>query len=538
MTSSEHPELRQIPPFGDTTIEEIANAHADTIAEIRNLDPMETAVTFSGLLTMPGLQSNCLRIETLIYLALAYCEGRAAPTTEFVLRSFERMGDGYCGMMEDPSEDVFVTLVNTPRGNFRIFEGIWEGAGFYLQRFLDIVETMPNREPFNHIRNSIESLLRLSDAVAARAGVQEYTVGQELPLDALPADLADRISVAGGAVQFSDDELAQLQISKAPLAEFVINADDRTRLRTQFVGHSDLERRPIAVRGEYLCLLLPTAVEPAIKRLVIEFVISTGQVKAFERALSTEYGQLFSEIRMLGKRLPAPIGFQRIDGGLIASMMTEADPGRFLHFVFFVDGLDNFSQDGLLGVNANPAALSAALRSNLGKASAKAREQRGFRDGISLLITCGFGRGLRVELTDDLPKDWRFEFIAAHDLVTLNWLSNFDALSLWRLLDSRRAIEALGPEFLNVNGLLNLVAWSRRLGGHLVPHARLPVEFANSEAKNLIVVPQNAIRDLRHSVATEWTPLRVLDPDGRWVRVRKLDRSEFEEDNLAPLYGS
>lgn len=53
-----------------------------------------------------------------------------------------------------------------------------------------------------------------------------------------------------------------------------------------------------------------------------------------------------------------------------------------------------------------------------------------------------------------------------------------------------------------------------------------------------MVVRQNAIRDLRHSVITEWNPRRVLDPDGRWLKVRKLDKSEFEEDNNAPLYGS
>lgn len=36
----------------------------------------------------------------------------------------------------------------------------------------------------------------------------------------------------------------------------------------------------------------------------------------------------------------------------------------------------------------------------------------------------------------------------------------------------------------------------------------------------------------------EWNPRRVLDPVGRWVRVRKTSSSEFDEDRLAPLYGS
>jgi len=130
------------------------------------------------------------------------------------------------------------------------------------------------------------------------------------------------------------------------------------------------------------------------------------------------------------------------------------------------------------------------------------------------------------------------ESLAAYDLATLNWLPDFDALALWRLLDSRNSIEAEGPRFLNVNGLLNLVAWSRELGGHLVPHGSLPDEFADPDAAGLIMVPQDALRGLRHSVALGWASQRIFNPEGRWVKVRKLDRSEFEEDNAAPLYGS
>jgi hypothetical protein len=109
-----------------------------------------------------------------------------APAQVFVRRSFERLGNGYCGLAEDPAEGVFVTLVNTPKGNFRVFEGIREGTGFHLQRILNVVESMPSNPPFTRIRESVECLLKLSDAVAERAGVVENTLGQALPLDAIP----------------------------------------------------------------------------------------------------------------------------------------------------------------------------------------------------------------------------------------------------------------------------------------------------------------------------------------------------------------
>src|SRR5208283_176314 len=113
--------------------------HPKLISELKTMDPARTAATFAGLLTFPELQANCFRIEVLVHLAIACCDGRSGPTTSFLRRSFEQLGNGFCGKIEDPAEDIFVSLVNTPNGNFRIFEGIREGTGFYLQRILNVV---------------------------------------------------------------------------------------------------------------------------------------------------------------------------------------------------------------------------------------------------------------------------------------------------------------------------------------------------------------------------------------------------------------
>ena len=138
----------------------------------------------------------------------------------------------------------------------------------------------------------------------------------------------------------------------------------------------------------------------------------------------------------------------------------------------------------------------------------------------------------------NLPERWRVQHIPAHDLVTLSWTNDFSPLSLWRLLDSKAAIEELNVELLNVNGLLNLVAWTRELNGHLVPHGELPDGFRTAGTNGLVVVRQNSLRALRHEVSTRSNPRRALDPTGQWLRVRKFDDSVFEEDIKAPLYVS
>ena len=89
-----------------------------------------------------------------------------------------------------------------------------------------------------------------------------------------------------------------------------------------------------------------------------------------------------------------------------------------------------------------------------------------------------------------------------------------------------------------MSGLLNLVAWAKENEGHLVPHGHLPDGFSKPGDHSTIMVVQNALRNLRHRVIVTWNPRRVLDPLGRWVAIRKLGDAEFEESNVAPLYGS
>jgi hypothetical protein len=90
---------------------------------------------------------------------------------------------------------------------------------------------------------------------------------------------------------------------------------------------------------------------------------------------------------------------------------------------------------------------------------------------------------------------------------------------------------------MNINGVLNLVAWSKHLKGHLVPHGQLP-NSSDGHGPTMILLQQNMLRDLRGEVAADWSPRRVPDVDGNWVKARKISKSFFEEDRRVPLFGS
>src|SRR6266581_1662934 len=74
MPLDDHIDAWQMGPISGASIEEIGNAHPEAVADLRKLDPIGTSTMFAGLLAMPGLQANCLRIEALVHLAVAYCE--------------------------------------------------------------------------------------------------------------------------------------------------------------------------------------------------------------------------------------------------------------------------------------------------------------------------------------------------------------------------------------------------------------------------------------------------------------------------------
>jgi len=151
----------------------------DLRRRMQSLDPSAAAVSFGGLLTVPELGPNAIRVEAMVHAALALGRGSGRPDVSLAAEAFRHLGAGHCGRMEDPSEDVLVGAVRTSQGNFRVLQGIWEGSCFYLQRFLDVTETMPRGADFDAIQSAVTALLRLSEAVCERGSLRRFELGAD-----------------------------------------------------------------------------------------------------------------------------------------------------------------------------------------------------------------------------------------------------------------------------------------------------------------------------------------------------------------------
>ena len=167
------------------TIEEIAKENKFLIRDFSRYDPIVAIPLLASLLTLPKLQSHCIRLEILVALAVVHCRGRKKATINQVVRWFFQIGKSQCVGGEDPAEDVFVSLVQDRNGDYRLLEGVWEAAGFYTQRVLDVIATMPDTGQFGQIKKSVRALLVISDMVCEKAGLHRYQLGSDEHYSAL-----------------------------------------------------------------------------------------------------------------------------------------------------------------------------------------------------------------------------------------------------------------------------------------------------------------------------------------------------------------
>lgn len=510
---------------------DIASGHPDLIEALRTVDPLLSAAWVGALLTVPELQSNAYRLEVLTHLAFATGATEQAPTPELLSRAFVLLGEGFCGRQEDPAEDLFVFSISTPRGNFRLLAGLLESSGFYIQRVMNVVEGMPRREPFNALRDSLYALLRLSDLVCERAGLSRNRLGHPIPEQALEWGQLPDPGALLQRVQFSAAELTAAGVSMDALTPFLMTAEQRSSALTEAVCDTTLERYPLSRRGNAIYFVLPTATSAALRRYLLEWLDEAELLPVFVGALAREYSQLFSRMRLLGDRIGAPIEFRATREGLLAGVGLKADVGRYVGLLFVMDTLEDADHRKL------PALEPAAdLTAQVERLEAEFAARPDFREGLLLIVRCGIGRGTVTEFHRRPDAPWLHEMVSASDLVTLSEAPQFEPLELWRILATQRQLDTLGVELFNINGLLNLVAWVRSLHGHLVPHGALPDEFGTDDAANLLMIDQNALLSLRHEVAVRMDAHVEQDIEGRWVGVRKLQDSLFEEDRRRPLY--
>lgn len=312
----------------EVTPDTLLNGHPKVGQILGVSDRVETAAVYGAMLLDPRLQSNCTRLEALVHLALVAGEGNKLVTQPQLAECFKELDTGIAGHMEDPAEDVFVSLVTTSEGDFRVLEGIWESGTFYLQRIIEIVESMPDEGNLAQLRRAVFGLLRLSEAVCERAGLVRYSVGEIAPKSKIRPAFCSK---ANRTLLFFDcDQLAELGVTKEDLDAFILVDQLLPQVRREAIASSPLQHYPILDARNRIVLVLPSAVSFAIRTAVVNFVIAFEYDAAFRKVLAADYSELFQSVQLLGSLNGSPVQFLD-DGDLsIAEFIATVDSGRYL----------------------------------------------------------------------------------------------------------------------------------------------------------------------------------------------------------------
>lgn len=521
---------------GNLPLEAVTSAHPLLSEALRPFDPIYTASLVAGLLTVPDLQSNCCRLEALVHLAIAAGSGRKKPSSSAVATWFDELGSGPCGMSEDPAEDGFTAVITSQRGNFRVLEGMWESASFFLQRIVNIVERMPEKGPWLAVKESVFALLALSDLVCERAELGRNVFGNPRPEERLPKSVKQNVAELRRRVAFTVAELKDQGISLGALEPFFCRDEMRRLIAKSSLTHSPLVHHPLLLRDGQLVVAMPSAISIAIRGLVAGGLMANGLTDNFLSALAHEYQDYFKENPPLGIGTGAPIQFEPTDNGLMASCAEELDAGRYLHLIFVIDTLERFEETAFVGSNPDPEALAADFDKWTDSCLQMATERGNYRGGLTVIVGCGIGRAANHRLSGKQRDGWRTVYLSAPDITTLSELDKSAAKTLWRILDAQDRLRTHGVELFNINGTLNLVAWVRSLEGHLIEHGRVPVEWGDDDRHCRVLIPTDMVRDVRQEVAVRLDRHAVRSPEGQWLAVRKTGDSVFPEDRATPLY--
>lgn len=118
--------------------------------------------------------SNILRLSMMVYEALCDKGGRKHLHIPTFQKEIEKNYNHDAN--EDPQEYMFVDLVHTPKGSYRVYPGIFTFLQYNLTRLFELAED-------EHIEaralSSVYALLDLSDTLAQKTGMGRYEMGDK-----------------------------------------------------------------------------------------------------------------------------------------------------------------------------------------------------------------------------------------------------------------------------------------------------------------------------------------------------------------------
>lgn len=504
---------------------------------LKSFDKIRSVGLVSSMLLFPKFHANNFRIERLIHLLVAGCRGTQLPSTRD-LRRWLNEYEPVAGrrILEDPPEDTFIGKVTTPQGDYRLYGGLWESHCFFLQRVLNVIHTMPATLAGPSLIRPIYALLSISEEIAKRnrARVNVIAISQDKSNIFPPGilDLERRLQT----LYFNEDELNGLGCSMADIRQFVLPESTHENVKDHEHGMTELVTQPLLEDKGRILVVLPTAISWAIRLYFFAWLRQRSLVEKFNENLVLEYQRLLRSFPTYGKYINSQKSLMstKIHDANFVEFCVMIDKGRYVHMILVIDTLAGLKDFGINNPPEKHEKQGKEVERRMKKMHDEVSTRVGFREAISLVVMCGYGRARLLGM--DSPGDnWDVCGIGAGDLETMAWTAGTNDKTIWRFVRHERRLDELNIELFNVNGLLNLFGWWEELDHMLVPSS----VQVGSENRNRIFVPTHCIGEVRRKAWARVDLRSAQFVDGSFKEVRRKNLAPyFKEDYKSSLHVS
>ncbi|MEQ8362032.1 MAG: hypothetical protein RH948_04130 [Cyclobacteriaceae bacterium] len=493
----------------------------------------------AGLLLDPKYHANTLRIEALLHQLVAKCCGSNEPTTKDIrdwLNEYKPVSSLY--YLEDPPEDTFVSQVTTKWGDFRVYGGIWESHAFFLQRILNITDTVPPNLRIESLIRPVRALLKVSEEIARRNKARLNHIADSEDKSTINLGSNLKHSRLAETLFFTEDELSSLSCLVTDLNPFILSQQDQRSVRDEEHGLTSLVVQPLIKDGNSkLLVVMPTAISWSIRLYIFKWLRERKMIEKFNENLVLEYLRLLSDLPTYGKFIVPrkPLVPPKLHDAYFLEFASEFDRNRYLHIVVVVDTLSGLEADGINTPPKNCNEQSEEVQKMLQKVYNHFESVADFREGLTLVVLAGYGRARFLGLDRLNNNNWNLCLLGANDLETMAWIPRSDMKTIWKFVKHQNQLEDLKVELQNINGILNLYGWWEQCD-----HMLIPSNVQVGEAKRtLVAIPTDCLAKVRRRswAAVDNRSAQYIDGNLKQVRKKHL-ANYFAEDEGSRLYVS
>ncbi len=488
-----------------------------------------------GLSLCPKYQANLVRIITLIHAALVHASGHRHATGKELVSLLNGLRTHDAGRNEDPPEDVFVSAVSAPEGQYRLFNGHYPGAAFTLQRILGAVFAQ-EFECYDRLSKQCHALLSLSDALAERCGYAVDEFAESTPHRKSWSITLPPLLRLGHAAWFSTNDIVTLGLELSSLAPFCLSSIDG--LLDAPYGATALSRTPLVLEDDGVFLPVPSLISPAL-RLYLAHAIADGTVpkKAGETFHNDQLARWLAcdlPIRHIKPLTITEFEFPEpdLDAPGVSQAVLSFDQDKLAHMIVIESDWTDPPARAIYEVQKAPQKLERDLESYLWQVHKKLETDHGIARGLTLVIGDSPGWGPAIRLPEEFNTEWYCAGLSGYSFSVLLNDPKFTLIDLWKMLCERRDIKGRGIRQATIGpGLLD--SWSvwLKLGSTFWPGA---LDLRTCDGS---VVYENRIIEVVRRCRSLGNAHAVPLPSGEWLRVERwIEERIPSQDYTKPLF--